>query len=56
MRGRGGGPGGGQVVGMGRLVGTFIRPERVLVWQSKERAPETDGIGRLEQSRGSLDR
>ena len=49
------GRGAGGLVWAGWSV-TFIRPERVFIWHSKERAPKTDGIGRLEKSRGSLDR
>ena len=45
-----GGPGGRGVVR------TFIQPERVFVWQSKERAPKAGRIGNLQKSCSGLEK
>ena len=47
-------------VGCGRagwegVVRTFIQPERVFVWRSKERAPKPGRIGNLEKSCSGLE-
>ena len=36
-------------------VRTFIKPKRVFVWRSKERAPKSSRIGNLEKSCGGLE-
>ena len=47
--GWGGGPGGVLAGRVGRgVVRTFIHPERVFVWRSKERASKPGRIGNLE--------
>ena len=38
------------------MVRTFIRPERVFVWRSKERAPKAGRIGNLEKGCGGLEK
>ena len=45
-----GGPGGSGVVR------TFIQPDRVFVWRSKERAPKQGRIGNLEKSCSGLEK
>ena len=37
------------------MVRTFIQPERVFVWRSKERAPKPGRIGNLEKSCSGLE-
>ena len=37
------------------VVRTFIQPERVFVWRSKERAPKPGRIGNLEKSCSGLE-
>ena len=52
-----GGPGGvleGRVGG--GVVLTFLQPERVFVWRSKERAPKPGRIGNLEKSCSGLEK
>ena len=38
------------------LPSTFIQPERVFVWRSKERAPKQGRIGSLEKSCSGLEK
>ena len=42
--------------GWERVVRTFIQPERVFVWQSKERAPKAGRIGNLQKSCSGLEK
>ena len=42
-------------VGGGEVL-TFIQPERVFVWRSKERAPKPGRIGNLEKSCSGLEK
>ena len=52
----GGGPGGMLPGRVGGVVRTFIQPERVFVWLSKEHAPKAGRIGNLEKSCSGLEK
>ena len=56
--GEGGGVGGPGGMRAGRVGGgwSFIQPERVFVWHSKERAPKAGRIGNLEKSCSGLEK